>query len=251
MYDEDFFKGGASKCGYVDYELESRAVVRNFDAIIQAINQVVPGGRLLDVGSAMGTFAQRARQSGDWWPQGVELSRFAADYVRDCLHIPVHQGDFLTAPFPPGSFDAITILDTIEHVMEPAQFVRQAAKLLRPGGVLAITTPDGGSRAARIMGKWWVFMVPPVHLVFFDRQTITRCLSDVGLEVLQVRTLGKHFTLATLLYRLTHWFHWPRLARWAVEISRRPLGRLTVRLNLGDIMFVLARKPAPSRHKAQ
>jgi SAM-dependent methyltransferase len=51
--------------------------------------------------------------------------------------------EFLAADLPPASFDLVAAIEVIEHVAEDRRFVKQAFGLLKPGGVLYLTTPNG------------------------------------------------------------------------------------------------------------
>lgn len=98
-------------------------------------------GRILDVGSALGTFLKTAKTRG-WEPCGVEISEYGANYTQEKHQIEVFNGELLDAPFEDEYFDCITFWDVIEHVPWPKQNLRKAYSLLKPGGALLITSDD-------------------------------------------------------------------------------------------------------------
>ena len=99
-------------------------------------------GRLLEVGSYCGLFLREARDHG-WTVQGIEPSRGAAEYARSTTGLDVIHGNFeAVAPSLQSGRDAVVSWDLIEHVRDPKQFLRSANGLLRPGGVMAVSTID-------------------------------------------------------------------------------------------------------------
>jgi 2-polyprenyl-3-methyl-5-hydroxy-6-metoxy-1,4-benzoquinol methylase len=135
--------------------------------------------RHLDVGCAMGSMLEEARAAG-WDPVGVETSEFAAKYAAEHTGCPVHAGTLAEAAFPPESFDVITLMDVIEHVPNPSALIAEIHRLLRPGGVLFIVTPNFASLfvwlyGARAYGVW-----PDQHVVYFQPSTVESLLRRAG-----------------------------------------------------------------------
>lgn len=98
-------------------------------------------GRLLDVGSGLGTFLRLACDRG-WQAQGVEISRFGVDYARTRHALDVFQGDIEQFPAPQEPFDLITFWDSLEHVSHPAANLEAASRLLKDDGLILITTDN-------------------------------------------------------------------------------------------------------------
>ncbi|MEA2574695.1 MAG: hypothetical protein QOH93_1993, partial [Chloroflexia bacterium] len=110
--------------------------------------------RLLDVGCATGEFLLAAK-TRDWEVYGVETSPPAAAQAERLAGAIVHAGTLETATFPHAHFDVITMWDVIEHLQDPRGYLQQIAALLRPGGMLSITTPNIHSLAYRLLGPDW------------------------------------------------------------------------------------------------
>jgi 2-polyprenyl-3-methyl-5-hydroxy-6-metoxy-1,4-benzoquinol methylase len=108
-----------------------------------------PGGRLLDVGCAFGTFLRLAAERG-WEPHGVEVSRYASALAREGTGFDVFTGDLEDYPAAPGGFDLVTFWDVIEHVCRPRANLATAFRLLRPGGLLLLTTDNFDGLVARL-----------------------------------------------------------------------------------------------------
>jgi SAM-dependent methyltransferase len=182
-----------------DYLEEQDCRSMNAHLSLRVIRRHARGGRLLDAGCATGLFLNAARTDFD--VQGVEPSAWAAGLARSRLGLDVVQGSLGSAPLPEGSFDVVTLIDVLEHFVDPLGALRRAAALLRPGGLLYVVTPDIGSLSSRLLrGYWWGLR--PAHLYYFSRATLGRALEAAGFEVRESRSYGRLFTYGYWLSRL-------------------------------------------------
>ena len=94
-------------------------------------------GRPLDVGAGVGTLMKAAWERG-WRVEGVEPSQTAANWARRLTGAPIHVGLLERLGLPSQSYDAITVINTVQHVSEPALFLAEVRRLLRPGGTVMI-----------------------------------------------------------------------------------------------------------------
>ncbi len=158
--------------------------------------------RLLDVGCSKGHFLELAQASG-WEGVGVELNRRAVEEAR-ARGLDVRHGDLTNLPQvsePAGGslaeagFDVVTLFDVIEHTAAPRALLAACHRLLKPGGLLVVTTPDIGGLVPRVtyglfactIGAW-EHPTPPGHLVQFARPTLRRALAAEGFAVLRERS---------------------------------------------------------------
>jgi len=155
---------------------------------LDEIEPLIPApGRLLDVGCSRGYLLEAARERG-WQVAGVEINRRSVEVARS-RGLEVHCGDIATAPFPPETFDLVTAFDVIEHVPSPGGFLATVRQLLRPRGLLVLTTPNISGLVPRctywLVGRTigaWEHPTPPGHLVQFSRHTLLDLLSRSGFE---------------------------------------------------------------------
>jgi len=140
-------------------------------------------GDILDVGCATGLFLHEMEQSG-WSVMGVEPINSAAEYARQQFDLNVFDGTLNEAPYPPSSFDAITFWDVLEHTYYPSQELTDAARLLRPNGLLALSIPNWNSVEQHLFKHLWQGLDSPRHLYVFTQETLTTYLSDTGFSVL-------------------------------------------------------------------
>jgi 2-polyprenyl-3-methyl-5-hydroxy-6-metoxy-1,4-benzoquinol methylase len=127
--------------------------------------QVGVGARLLDLGCAYGFLVVEALDAG-FDALGVDASRFAIGEAR--AWAPPAAGRLLAAhaerlPFADRSFDVLTAFDVLEHVPRPELLLAEAARVLRPGGLLIGATPDPllfdrseETHVAEHVPSWWV-----------------------------------------------------------------------------------------------
>lgn len=241
LYGERYFAGGfdAVVPGYRGYAREEAVMRRNFARRLALIEGFTSRGALLDVGCALGFFVRAAEERG-WNSRGIELSEYAAERAAES-GLPVMRGDFLVAPFEPASFGAITMLDMLEHVAAPRDYVRRARALLRPGGVLAVETADLASAFARLWGRRYHFFTPPNHLSYFTRATLRRLLTEEGFPEVTFFRVGKWVTVRRILYHLYVRAPRPALRRLVDLAERSGLASLALPVYVGDDVFAIGR----------
>jgi len=137
-----------------------------------------PGGKLLEIGCGNGDRLALFRDMG-WKVSGIEPDVGAAQ-LAIAKGLDVSQATLLPGLFPAASFDAILMSHVIEHVPDPQQTIRECHRLLRPGGVLVMLTPNTDSLGHRWFGKNWLHLDPPRHLHLFNCRNLSKLCSDEG-----------------------------------------------------------------------
>ena len=165
-----------------------------YQKVITHIKDFVPGkARLLDIGCSYGFFLKAAKEHG-LQTDGVELSREACKYCRQTWGIDVFCGEVGEAGFPENHFDIVTAIEVIEHLADPKAFLSQVKRILKPGGILYLVTPNLASLSSRILRyRWWSYR--EMHLYYFSRKTINGFLNNNGFSVLSTTPYKKTFRL--------------------------------------------------------
>jgi 2-polyprenyl-3-methyl-5-hydroxy-6-metoxy-1,4-benzoquinol methylase len=159
-------------------------------------------------------------------------------YARDRLGVNAVCADFLEMEDEPGAYDVVCLWDTIEHLTHPVRVVKKAARWLKPGGVMAITTGDVGSGVARLRGARWRQIHPPTHVFYFSRDTLAKTAKAADLEVVEAPHVGYSRNYQSMVHGV--------FGDTGVVPRTLTLGGkvdFPVYLNLFDIVMLVARKP--------
>ena len=174
------YKGGTDENFVSQIAFRERTFRKCLDKIERMAKPT--GKRVLDVGAAGGSFLFTARERG-YEPHGCEPSTWMCNFAKEHYGLDLFPGTIFDIPLAPGSVDLLTLFDVIEHTPDPQAVLRRAYELLTPDGVLAMSYPDYGSLAARMLGSRWPFLLT-VHLYYFTPATMTAILRRTGFEPL-------------------------------------------------------------------
>ena len=175
--------------------------------IVRNCIRLAPKGRrlkTLDIGCGTGALIEAFQTMTDRTDaMGIDIDPMAGERASERLKGSIVIGDFHNHPLP-GSFDIITMEMMIEHLLDVSSSIERCASLLRPGGVLAISTPDIDSPAARQQGAdWWLINQPGQkigHVIWFNRETVEALARSYGFRIAYYRNRG------SLLPHLPGWF---------------------------------------------
>ncbi|MDR2797563.1 MAG: methyltransferase domain-containing protein [Treponema sp.] len=151
--------------------------------------------RLLDIGCAYGPFLVAAREEG-FLPFGMDPAEDAVRYVQDELHIPAFRGFFPETPVPEevraAGFDLISLWYVLEHFEKPGAVLTALYQLLKPGGVLAFSTPSGSGISSRKSFPGFLEQSPPDHWTLWQPSLTGSILKRFGFRIKKVVISGHH-----------------------------------------------------------
>jgi len=225
--------------GHLEAAAEHVRNFRHMKPLTQAARSYLPykrNGFLLDVGCGFGAFLGAAKSVG-WKACGVEVASLPASVA--ARYHNVFQGYLSDAPYERDSFDVVRLNNVIEHASSPRALVHDIGRVLRPGGLLYISTPNVDSWSMALQRERWRY-VGESHIYLMGLKTLRRLLETEGFKVVRLCTRGIELTpkdrnLETLLL-------W-KLSGRLVEFSERVLD-VAVRIALrGHRLRVWAEKP--------
>ena len=229
-YGRDYFLGNAPCAGrgYSDYFAEES--LGDLQKVAQQKLKLVSrhfsfqDAKVLELGCATGETCHAVSQEGAK-VVGCDLSGAAIRVARRRYpNLEFQIGSTEQLPFAPASFDAVLAFELIEHVSHPSAFVREVHRVLRPGGVLALTTPN--VECGRRVGwhQWTGFLTSFEHLYFFNSGSLERALSRSGMFVAGVYSQGEGRASKSGAARLKNLLRRLRLFKPAKALYRAALG---------------------------
>lgn len=209
---------------------------------------VAQRGRLLDIGCGVGEFLETMRSYG-WDVEGIDLD---PEVVEACKTrgLAVKEGTLEAQRYPEGLFDAISMRHVLEHVPEPIRFLRECHRILRPGGVLVLLTPNADSFGHRIFGRHWLGLDVSRHLTVFSPSAVESAMRRAGFNVVVCRAGARIsrwvYRVSSMLSRTGQNAYVTRatIADRLREIAFEKLIRIRALwdAHAGDELFVMARK---------
>ncbi len=139
------------------------------------------GGKHLDIGCAGGNLIVHASELG-WECYGVELSQT----MRSCAAQRTGRPIFASLNEARESglrFDSVTMFGVIEHLEDPPGTMRQVAAMTAADGMIALSTPNFENPYAISGALIDIWFIPPEHISYFNRSTITGCMTEAGYRI--------------------------------------------------------------------
>ena len=194
-YDADYGDGAVTKLvGPV--ERIRRAFARGRARRLS--RDLAPGARVLDVGCGDGKLAVALLAAG---VRAVGLEGSAGPARRAAAETGgrVVVGDPAALPFAASTLDAVVVWHVLEHLPEPRRTLAEAARCLRPGGMLVVAVPDAAGVAARLGGAAWLGLDVERHLYHFTTRTLGELLAGEGFAVRRRRHVNVELAVIDLL----------------------------------------------------
>lgn len=234
--DQEYYVSEVAGQGYDEYLDVRHNWVRTFTRRLDQIAKYQPPGRALDIGCGPGFFLEAAQARG-YDVHGLDPSEYIVKVAGEIFGNRVQRGVIESADYPIDHFDLVVAFDTFEHVYHPREWLEAARRVLKPGGLIAITTPDPTSLLARLSGRKWVSFKLPEHVFYWSPDTIRRALADKW-QILEIGRAGQYASLSFLLRRIFRLSSNPRgLLKWKFDL----LQKFNIYSDNGS-MTVIARK---------
>lgn len=219
--------------GYEESQ-DSRAL--QMEWLLDQASKARPGIRsMLDVGAATGLLVELGARRG-FDATGVEPSRSLVEVAKASHGVDLLQGTIPHPSLEGRSFDAVFLVDVIEHVSDPVTLLRDAARYVAPGGVLMVVTPDVASVARKLLRqRWWHFRL--AHVGYFDARSFGVACERAGIRIVRQLRAKWFFRVSYLLERVAQYLPFTR----RLGLSRSFLAERIVPLNLFDSWVFVCR----------
>lgn len=187
---------------FVDLEKGEELELPRNSRILEAIELFKKSGQLLDVGIGTGLFLRLASKRG-WSVCGVDISSYAVEKVKK-EGFKIFRGKLTNIPFKNNFFDVVNMRHSIEHMEDPKGALLKSYKILKPGGLICIATPNSSGIHAKILGKDWPHLGLPYHLHFFSKKSLIKILKDSKFIILSIKTeeLTSYDPFKLLLFKI-------------------------------------------------
>jgi SAM-dependent methyltransferase len=195
---------------------EARYAARSYaEQLSDLVTRLPDRDGALDIGTGEGAFLAELLGLGFAGVAGVEPSRAPIEAADPAVAALIEHGVFRAGIRAPGSLSLVSCFQTIEHVPDPAELVREAAGLLKPGGILALVCHDRRAPVNRALGLRSP-IVDVEHMQLFSPRSVEELLRRAGLREVGQRPIRNRYPVR----------YWARLA----PLSGRPHAILSAAL---------------------
>lgn len=236
-YSEEYYSG-MGEYQYHDEREQYAAKKIVYDARLKQIKKYRASGNFLDVGCSFGGFVQAA-STEHYNAYGIDVSKHAIEagleWVKRDLNsntenLKVGEIADLEKAFPDVSFDIVTIIEVIEHIVEPRTALSQLSQRMNSGGVLVLQTANfEGWQAIKGQSEYNYFL--PGHYTYFTAGGLKNLLRDCGfsrhIEFIPVDfgVLPKLRKSAKSFNSIFDYFRWFRIVYYHFKSYFKKMGR--------------------------
>ena len=199
-YFEDFYTNGESVKFWstdfyplVEKQRKEKIYSPRVERIKHKLNELGMGPKisLVDIGCGYGSFLEEVRNRNlDDTPAGIEPNRKLAQICRD-KGFKISESSLEDIQDLQSTFDIAIAFEVLEHLCEPEVFINKAYDLLKPNGILLMTSLSSSGYDFKMLGKYHDNLKPPHHINFFNPQSAEKLFTRCGFKNIEIETPGK------------------------------------------------------------
>lgn len=170
----------------------SPLTIKRYNELLDQFESFRKTNKILDVGCGLGYFLEEAKKRG-WEVYGTELSDKATEV---CVKkgINIIKGALNLSDFEPNMFDVITSFEVIEHINNPKSELAYFNRVLRPQGLVYITTPNFNSLLRYQLKAQYNVITYPEHLSYYTPKTLKHLFETNGFTKQNIESTGISLT---------------------------------------------------------
>ena len=196
FYEYDYFNNlEDNPIGYRDYTTTFEADRFNHYRIFKLLRNLRIGlKKLLDVGCAHGVLVKFAKDIG-LDATGIDPSSYAVEYGKKKYNVDIIQGRIEEFTFNEDRYDAVTLIGAFEHLTRPLEGMRKIHSILKPGGIVLITTINAGRYIHLFNFK------PPEHIFYFNYPQLRQLLNKTGFKILKKKMYYRSYRVSIFIHQ--------------------------------------------------
>jgi len=200
----------------------------------------IKNGKILDIGCGNGKYLSKMKNLG-WQSFGVEFNDVA---VKACKknNLDVFQGELKNAHFEPQEMDLVTARHVIEHIPDVNSFFEEVNKVLKPGGLFHLRTPNTNALGRKFFSTNWYANDAPRHLILFSPENLTQRAEQHGFEEVCSYTLSSPKIILNSYDYKTNNTGKPSRKKSLFRLLAKPYVFFSKLLNRGDEIYAVYRK---------
>jgi len=171
--------------GYMDYSILEEGYKKMYKKFLRDIEEkydfTVRDKNILDIGCAYGFFLDVAKEAGASELWGTDITAASEKIVLD-KEYKFLRGAFEVLEVPENYFDLIFMGDVFEHLFDPFEAVKKLYAILKPGGIIILTTINFNSLFVKVMRKNWRLLIPPEHIYYWTKESVRILFNKNRLE---------------------------------------------------------------------
>jgi 2-polyprenyl-3-methyl-5-hydroxy-6-metoxy-1,4-benzoquinol methylase len=178
--------------GYGRNDYLSPVTIKRYHELLDEMEPYRKHNRIMDVGCGIGYFLEVAKERG-WEVFGTEFTDEAVEICRG-KGISMQQGVLDVGNYDAGSFDVVASFEVLEHINNPQEEIEKFFQLLRPGGLVYLTTPNFNAFNRYYLKEKYNVITYPEHLSYYTPKTLKAVFRHAGFKTWRFKSTGLSIT---------------------------------------------------------
>jgi SAM-dependent methyltransferase len=195
-------------------------------------------GAILDIGCSSGSFLDVMT---GWERHGCEICEPLGQKAKSKYGDNIFIGSISDYNIRECYFDIITMQDVLDHCPDPVAVLKKCRLMLKPDGVIVVKVHNISCLYAKLSGKNFYAITPPIHLFYFDKRSLSIALEKAGFKPMKFKFMPHILKLQTIFLRLSRGGDNLFFSIFKA-LKNTFAGNLKIRKNLNDIITVFAKQ---------